>query len=135
MISDRTFHYRASFLNYAAIVAVGVAALCVFWHRSAANAVVGLVLMVAVVMMVEKVLHTAYTFTADGRLVVSRGRFSRPIYIKVSDIVKAERMRAGVLGVRYVLLTYGAGHTVSLQPVNEEAFIGEISRRQKEWER
>ena len=100
MISDRTFHYRASFLNYAAIVAVGVAALCVFWHRSAANAVVGLVLMVAVVMMVEKVLHTAYTFTADGRLVVSRGRFSRPIYIKVSDIVKAERMRAGVLGVR-----------------------------------
>ena len=71
LIMNRTFHYRVSLLNYVAIVVVAAAALCMFWHRSAAGAVAGLALMMAVVLMVERIVHTAYVFTADGMLVIS----------------------------------------------------------------
>lgn len=127
---NRTFHYRVSFLNYAAIVVVAACALFALWHRSAGNAVLGVVLMAAVVLMVERIIHTSYVFTDDGMLVVCKGRFSRTRAIRVGDIVSAEIVRAGLLPVRYVLVRYGAGREVSLQPVNDEAFISEIRRRQ-----
>lgn len=132
---NRTFHYRVSLLNYVAIVVVAAAALCMFWHRSAAGAVAGLALMMAVVLMVERIVHTAYVFTADGMLIISKGRFSRRVAIRITDIVLVERVRAGVLGVRYVLIRYGAGREVSVQPAGEEAFVGEITRRQELMER
>ena len=132
---NRTFHYRVSLLNYVAIVVVAAAALCMFWHRSAAGAVAGLALMMAVVLMVERIVHTAYVFTADGMLVISKGRFSRRVAIRITDIVSVERVRAGVLGVRYVLIRYGAGREVSVQPAGEDAFVGEITRRQELMER
>ena len=132
---NRTFHYCVSLLNYVAIVVVAAAALCMFWHRSAAGAVAGLALMMAVVLMVERIVHTAYVFTADGMLIISKGRFSRRVAIRITDIVSVERVRAGVLGVRYVLIRYGAGREVSVQPAGEEAFVGEITRRQELMER
>ena len=132
---NRTFHYRVSLLNYVAIVVVAAAALCMFWHRSAAGAVAGLALMMAVVLMVERIVHTAYVFTADGMLVISKGRYSRRVAIRITDIVSVERVRAGVLGVRYVLIRYGAGREVSVQPAGEDAFVGEITRRQELMER
>ena len=132
---NRTFHYRVSLLNYVAIAVVAAAALCMFWHRSAAGAVAGLALMMAVVLMVERIVHTAYVFTADGMLIISKGRFSRRVAIRITDIVSVERVRAGVLGVRYVLIRYGAGREVSVQPAGEEVFVGEITRRQELMER
>lgn len=132
---NRTFHYRVSLLNYVAIVVVAAAALCMFWHRSAAGAVAGLALMMAVVLMVERIVHTAYVFTADGMLIIGKGRFSRRVAIRITDIVSVERVRACVLGVRYVLIRYGAGREVSVQPAGEEAFVGEITRRQELMER
>ena len=132
---NRTFHYRVSLLNYVAIAVVAAAALCMFWHRSAAGAVAGLALMMAVVLMVERIVHTAYVFTADGMLIISKGRFSRRVAIRITDIVSVERVRAGMLGVRYVLIRYGAGREVSVQPAGEEAFVGEITRRQELMER
>ena len=117
---NRTFHYRVSFLNYAAIIVVAVAALCAFWHKSAANAVVGFALMVVVVLMVERIVHTAYTLTADGRLRVSKGRFSRRVEILLADIVSVETVHGRLLPVRYVLVRYGAGHELAVQPANEE---------------
>lgn len=132
---NRTFHYRVTFLNYVAIIVVAVAALCAFWHKSAANAVVGLALMIAVVLMVERIVHTAYTLTADGRLRVSKGRFSRRVEIRLTDIVSVETVHGRLLPVRYVLVRYGAGHELAVQPANEEAFIEEIRKRQEALER
>lgn len=128
---NRTFHYKASLLNYAGIAVVAAASLCVFWHRSAANAVVGTVLMLTVALMVERIIHTAYVLTDDGLLVINKGRFSRPVSIRVSDIIEIKRMRMGVLPLSYVLIRYGAGHEVSVQPANGDVFINEIRRRQK----
>lgn len=121
-----------SLVNYIAVFIVAAAALFFFWNRSAANAVVGFLLLMAVLLMVERIIHTMYVFTADGMLVIDKGRFSRPVAIPVGDIIKATIVRPALLPVRFVAIEYGAGHVITVQPVNEEAFVDEVKRRQKE---
>lgn len=130
-MNSRIFHYKVSFANFAAVSVVALAALFMFWSRSAVGAIAGLALMVAGVLMVERMIHTEYWLTPDGHLIVYRGRFSRLVYIRLSDITSVEIVRSGLLHVAYVLVRYGAGHEMSLQPANMEAFADEVKRRQK----
>lgn len=130
-MNSRTFHYKISFTNLAAVAVVALAALFMFWNRSAVGAMVGLALMVAVVLMVERMIHTEYWLTPHGYLVVCHGRFSRLVYIRLSDITSVEIVRPSLLPVAYVLIRYGAGHEMSLRPADMEAFADEVKRRQK----
>lgn len=129
LIMNRTFHHKVSLHSLVGIAVVAVAAFCAFWYRSAAGAVAGLVLMGAVVSMVERTIHTVYVLTGDGLLVVSRGRFSRRVVVRLADISSVETVRAGLLPVAYVLVRYGAGRELSLQPDNAEGFVSEVKRR------
>lgn len=128
---NRSFHYRASWLNYTCIIVVAVAAMYSLWHRSVVNAIVGFLLMGVVVLMIERIIHTVYVLTADGRLVISRGRFSREMSVPVNEIIRMGVIRPKLLGVRYILIEYGAGHETTVQPVNEEAFMREVRDRQE----
>lgn len=128
---NRSFHYRASWLNYTCIIVVAVAAMYSLWHRSVVNAIVGFLLMGVVVLMIERIIHTVYVLTADGRLVISRGRFSREMSVPVNEIIRMSVIRPKLLGVRYILIEYGAGHETTVQPVNEEAFMREVRDRQE----
>ena len=134
-MTNRTFHYKVSFVDFSAVAVVAVAALCMFWHRHVAGAAAGFVLMAVAVAMVERITHTAYTFTEDGRLVVFRGRFARKYVVRVTDIISATRRRMPLLRVSYVLIRHGAGHEQAVLPANEEAFLKEITSRQDEMER
>lgn len=102
-----------------------------FWHRSAVNALVGFLLMGVAVLMIERIIHTVYVLTSDGRLIISRGRFSRELSVPVNEIIRMRVVRPGLLGVRYVLIEYGAGHETAVQPVNEDAFMREVRDRQE----
>ena len=128
---NRSFHYRASWLNYTCIIVVAVAAMYSLWHRSVVNAIVGFLLMGVVVLMIERIIHTVYVLTSDGRLVISRGRFSREMSVPVNEIIRMSVIRPKLLGVRYILIEYGAGHETTVQPVNEEAFMREVRDRQE----
>lgn len=128
---NRSFHYRASWLNYTCIFIVAGAAMFSLWHRSAVNAVVGFLLIGVVVLMIERIIHTVYVLTSDGRLIISRGRFSREMSVPVNEIIRMSVVRPGMLGVRYILIEYGAGHETTVQPVNEEAFMREVRERQE----
>ena len=128
---NRSFHYRASWLNYTCIAVVAGAAIYSLWHRSAVNALVGFLLMGVVVLMIERIIHTVYVLTSDGRLIISRGRFSRSLSVPVNEIIRMRVIRPGLLGVRYILIEYGAGHETTVQPVNEEAFMREVRDRQE----
>lgn len=129
-MTNRIFRYKVSFLNLAGVAVVAVAALCAFLSCTVVGSAVGLALLLAVVSMAERMAHTAYTLTADGLLVVSRGRFSRRVTVRLTDIVAVESVRGGVMPVSYVLIRYGAGHELSAQPVDAEAFVVEIRKRQ-----
>lgn len=128
---NRTYHHHVSPLNWAAVVFVAAAALCFLWNRSAGGAVVGFLLVITGMMMIERMIHTAYTFTDDGALSISRGRFSCRLDIPLNEITMARSVRMRLLPVRYVLIEYGPGRLTSAQPGDEQGFISELRRRQK----
>jgi len=103
-------------------------------------AIVSAVLGVVVLIIIERIIHTTYTFDAevvgDGGervecLTIDRGRFSRRLCIPVNEIIKVTPMKA-VFGLsRYLLIGYGSHRLVSVEPENEAAFVAELRKRQQ----
>ena len=125
----RTFHSKVNRKTLCFCLLPGtVLAVYFFWVKLPLPA---LCCMVFLVFVVERLIHTSYVFTDDGLLVVSKGRFSRPVSIRVGDIIEVKKMHMSVLPQGYVLIRYGAGRELSVQPANEDAFINEIRRRQE----
>lgn len=134
-MADRTFHKR---FTISAKVGIGVftaLAAYFFWTKTA---IIGILLAIVVVGMIERILHTTYTFRRvkpidrDEEMefiVVSEGRFSARRTVPLCDLVRTERIHTFFGLDRCLLIEYGAGHMVSLQPDNMEAFEQEIKRR------
>ena len=100
------------------------------WEK---NILIAVLFMLLLVVSIEKLIHTTYTVTPDGKLVLSFGRFSRSKEILMKDITSVERassMQVGRFAVmRYVLVKYGEGKCVVLLPVKEEEFIRLLEER------
>ena len=80
---DKVFHARIHFLMYLFLAVLVVGVCFSFLHRMGLCAALTLLLLVVAV---ERIIHTTYTLTADGRLVVSHGRFSRRLDIPLSGL-------------------------------------------------
>ena len=131
---DRTFHRKLSAESIAAIVLLGGVALFCFWQRTTGMAIAGALVMAVDVMAIERMIHTTYVFTGN-MLVVSKGRFAKTLNIAVNDIVKTEIVPTPLRTSHYVFLQVGANRHLALQPDNENAFIGEIRKRQRPYEK
>lgn len=105
----------------------------VLWTPRISHFLVALFLVIVIVMMMERLLHTEYSFE-NHHLKIMRGRFSRPLTIHVGDITNAKVVTHRFLPVRYILIEYGRGKTIGVQPVNEQGFLNEIKKRQNEEE-
>lgn len=129
---DKIFHARIHFSMYLFLVLLTAGTYLSFWHHMGVCAAITLVLLVVVV---ERIIHTTYTLTGDGRLIVSYGRFSRPRVIPLESLRRIERCRrmriAGKSLYSYLLLVYGEEKHVAVMPVKEEEFIAEVTRRRK----
>ena len=93
---------------------------------------------VIVVLMIERMIHTTYTFTASDRgevLRINRGRFSKPMTIAVDEIIRCTRMKTAFGLSYYLLIEYGARRIMSVTPDNSEAFIAELKKRQEQNEK
>ncbi|MCD8297456.1 MAG: PH domain-containing protein [Prevotella sp.] len=126
---DRTFHYRISWLNIVSIIVVAAAMLYFLWHRSTACIIVGFILLFITLLMIERIIHTEYTLTSDGLLYIKRGRLSRTIIIRIEDIITFRLVKSNSLTLRFILIEYGVGQQIAVQPVNEPAFLEEIRKR------
>lgn len=133
---DRIFHRRFTVGAKSGIALFSLLALYFFWTKTA---VIGLLLLIVVVGMIERVIHTTYTFRRvkpidrdeeHEFLVIDKGRLSTNVNIPVNEIVKVSTIRT-VLGLgHYLLLEYGAGNMTGVEPENEEAFLNELKKRQ-----
>lgn len=127
---DKVFHARIHFLMYLFLAVLVVGVCFSFLHRMGLCAALTLLLLVVAV---ERIIHTTYTVTADGRLVVSHGRFSRRLDIPLSGLRRVERIRRLRAGrhslFSYLLVVYGDGKCVAVMPVQEEDFVAELKRR------
>lgn len=89
--------------------------------------------MLWLIVVIEKLIHTTYTVTPDGKLKLYFGRFSRSKEILLKDVISVERASSMQIGrfavMRYVLVKYGAGKCEVLFPVKEEEFIRLLEER------
>ena len=106
---NRIFHARIAMGQYLFLILIGILAVYMLWYKSPFLAAI---FMLWLVVIIEKLIHTTYTVTPDGKLVLSFGRFCRSKEI-----------------LRYVLVKYGEGKCAVLLPVKEEEFIRLLEER------
>jgi len=123
---ERTFHHHFTLAAKCGIALFAMLALYLFWEKMA---IVGLFVVVAVVVMMERVMHTSYTFMGD-KFLINKGRFAKKQEILLNEIVRCTPMSSLFGFSHYLLLEFGAGHLASVQPEEEEAFLQELKERQ-----
>lgn len=126
----RTFHHQTSPLSLLPPVLSAAAALWLLWTPRGGRIVLGLAMVAVFTLTLERILHTAYIFTDDDKLVIDHGKFHKQQVIHICEIVRTERFAPRLLQPEYILICYGAGHKVAVRPVNSGAFLAEIKKRQ-----
>ena len=130
---NRIFHARVPWHTFFLLLLLVIVTLWFYWERSGILAALSLLFMVV---LVERSIHTTYTVTIDGMLLISRGRFSKPFSVPLLDIHRIEQVRKVRLGSyclnSYLLLYYGSStgeeKVVSLIPSNEEELVTYIQK-------
>ena len=127
---DRTFRARVTVGQYVALPLCTVMAGYGLWYK---EWLVAVVFMLLLVVLIEQVIHSAYTVTAGGQLVVSRGRFRRQQRVALPDILSVERVKAPLLGAllvsHYVLVSCKGGKNLALLPADEAGFVRLLQAR------
>ena len=89
--------------------------------------------MLAMVVLVEKLVHTTYTLTSDGKLLLCYGRFWRRRELSLADVRSVRRASARWLGrfeyMHCVLVHLETARCEILFPVNEEEFVRAVEKR------
>lgn len=133
---ERTFHQRFTLGAKSGIALFSVLMLYFFWEK---HAVVGGLLMILVTGMIERVIHTTYTFRKMPlgekeyeTLVISKGRFSSAKSIPLHEITEITAMRSAFGLSRYLLLVHGPGKMTTVMPTEDVSFLAELKRRREE---
>lgn len=127
---NRVFHARITWYHLLFLVSVSVCTVYLVWHKQALGALLfSLVLLV----LIECVIHTTYTVTAEGLLVIAKGRFYKKRTIPIGEILSIERKRSMTVFncsvTHFVLIRWGYDKYVALIPVKEKEFIQLIRER------
>ena len=127
---NRVFHARITWYHLLFLVLVSVCTVYLVWHKQALGALLfSLVLLV----LIESVIHTTYTVTAEGLLVIAKGRFYKKRTIPIEEILSIERKRSMTVFncsvTHFVLIRWGYDKYVALIPVKEKEFIQLIRER------
>lgn len=129
---NRIFHARIAWYQYFLLVVLTVNLVGALWCKHILSAVL---LGLALILVIEQIIHTVYTVTTEGTLEVYLGRFSRKKVIPLADITGVEKcssMKFGRFSVtEYLLIEYGKGKFVAVMPVKEREFTEMIERKRK----
>lgn len=127
---NRIFHVKITTGTYLFLILFTAIMVFAFWYM---QSIVGLVMAIALIVTIESVIHSTYTLTTEGKLVVYRGRFLKTITIPFADITDVELKQSsgfgGMMTSQYVLVHYSDKKLLSLVPVKPEEFINAIVRR------
>lgn len=131
---NRIFHIRITWYQYLYLILLGGLSFFLLWDKSI---ILAAICMLMLVFLIERFIHTTYTITTDGKLILSIGRFSKAKIIWLKDIISVERRNSvkimGFSVLRYVMIKYGADRYVSVLPLKEQEFIDLLKVRIKEY--
>lgn len=104
-----------------------------FWERMP---LAGLAFLLLMVLFVERIIHTSYTFCDDGTLRVDRGRFARKRSVHVTEVAEVRIVRPGRLSLLRrspaVMLTLANRSEWILTPVPAEEFCHYLLKKKEE---
>ncbi len=126
---DKIYHQRFTLAAKSFITVITLLAVYLFWFKSIAHIIVGVMVVLMLVSIIESVIHTTYKITSDDKLIIERGRLFKKRILPIGDIVKISRRETKFKLSHYILIEYGADKCVSLQPEDENALMEEIKKR------
>ncbi len=137
---NRQFHSKTSIRNYVLLAALLSVAIYFVWHTDQlSRQVSGLVLVVILLLMVlivERMVHTTYTLTKEHTLVIDHGKLSRPKVIPLHDIDRIDRINRLRFGgkplITSLVIVLHSGTEYYITPRNEEDFIQCIIQRKQQ---
>ena len=118
---NRIFHARITWGLVVAMLSDAVVTIWAFWIK---QALLGIIFLMMLIVLIERAIHTTYTLTTDGKLIIYNGRFMKGKEIDLKDIHKVERFSNWL--THGVVVHYGEDRFVPLQPVNEEEFLKQL---------
>ena len=122
---NRIFHVKIAGGTYLFLILLTAVMVFAFWCM---KAMIGLVVALGLIITIERIIHSTYTLTADGKLVVYYGRFYKGKTIPLTDITDVELKRSsgfgGIMPSKYV-----KKNLLSLVPVKPEEFINALVKR------
>lgn len=120
---DKTFHTRIGWYNYLYLAILGIAIFCFLWYKLA---IIAVLLMIFLIVLIERIIHTTYTVTTDGKLVLKFGRFIKSRTIRISTIRKIKKIKTMKISnfyvISYVLVECDQGY-VAVTPIKEKEFV------------
>ncbi|MBQ6964596.1 MAG: PH domain-containing protein [Bacteroidaceae bacterium] len=139
---NRQFHSKVSFSNYVLLAALLSVAIYFVWNTEALTRPVSGILIAAIllimVILIERMIHTTYTIRTDRTLVIHRGRFAKEVVIPLDEIAHIDRinhLRIGGRALRTSLVLVLRNNTEHyITPINEEDFIQCIIQKRKKTE-
>lgn len=124
----RSFHHRTTLGAVCGIVLFLLLAVYAFWIK---NVILGLLMAFLLIVLTERTLHSEYVIS-DGKLIIDNGKLSKSKTILIGQINSCRPMTSVFGLVRYLLITYNDNHAmVSVQPVNETAFIAALKKERE----
>lgn len=126
---NKIFHARISWYHYVSLILATGTTIWGFWDK---NIFMGILFMFYLIIIIEKIIHTSYTVTIDGELIVYNGRFSKKVKVKIGDINSIERCHTmnfrNFHFAEFVLIRYKDEKYISLEPIKEQEFVNLINK-------
>lgn len=101
------------------------------------QSILATLLAIALIVLIERIIHTTYTLTSDNKLILKRGRFSK---IKVIDLdlikdieLKSTTKFGSFYLTSYVLILCKPKEYIAITPANPERFIETIIKRKEHY--
>lgn len=129
---NRIFHSKITWYNYFYLLVLTATTIALLWEK---QIIVGVVLMLLLIVLIERIIHTTYTLTNNGLLILSHGRFSKEKTVLISKITQIERIKTLKAGkfylTKYLFIIYEGGF-VAITPVKEDEIISCLVKKNPE---
>lgn len=128
---NRIYHFHVGWTSYFVVLFLASQMFYFFWTK---EIVVAVLITLLEIFFIEMMIHTAYTITQSGTLVISKGKFFPVQEIPVKDIVRIEDASTPFSKKR-VRLTYHGKYKdekVTLAPAKKEDFVASLLKAHPE---
>lgn len=127
---NRTFRARITLGHYLFLLLTASMTVWTLWDKKILVAIVFIALFI---IGAERLIHTLYTITHDGKLILYYGRFSKSKIIELRDIKSLERAKGdgsfGLFRMSCILIVSNDSNTVAVIPKDEIGFTETLMSR------